>query len=80
MYTIDILRKRFKVSYKTRNVTFLFEDEKADLFCTFQFSLKCLAEDINYEPIIQALIMKIFQIFILVLDVRKKFLIQMYFS
>ncbi|HDR7544199.1 TPA: DUF3885 domain-containing protein, partial [Bacillus thuringiensis] len=33
---------------------FLFEDEEADLYCTYQFSLKCLVEDIKYESLIQA--------------------------
>ncbi|MFB6738213.1 DUF3885 domain-containing protein, partial [Bacillus toyonensis] len=43
---------KFRIRQET--LPFLFEDEEADLYCTSQFSLKCLAEDIKYELLIQA--------------------------
>ncbi|MFE8000703.1 DUF3885 domain-containing protein, partial [Bacillus cereus] len=43
---------RFHIRQET--LPFLFEDEEADLYCTYQFSLKCLAEDIKYKLLIQA--------------------------
>ncbi|WP_443756491.1 DUF3885 domain-containing protein [Bacillus anthracis] len=47
-------KKIFKVSYKTKNNTFLFEDEETTLYCTYQFSLKYFAGDIKYKRFIQA--------------------------
>ncbi|PDZ48482.1 hypothetical protein CON07_26165 [Bacillus sp. AFS094611] len=48
--------KKRDLNFKLRQETlpFLFEDEEADLYCTYQFSLICFASDIKYMPLIQA--------------------------
>ena len=47
--------KKRDLNFKLRQETlpFLFEDEEADLYCTYQFSLKCFASDIKYNQLIQ---------------------------
>ncbi|MBJ8109437.1 DUF3885 domain-containing protein [Bacillus cereus group sp. N6] len=43
-----------KYHIRQETIPFLFEEEEADLYCTYQFSLKCFACDIKYTPLIQA--------------------------
>ncbi|RWS45287.1 DUF3885 domain-containing protein [Bacillus mycoides] len=54
IYNKYIKKRDLKFRIRQETLPFLFEDEEADLYCTSQFSLKCLAEDIKYEPLIQA--------------------------
>ncbi|HDR7590124.1 hypothetical protein BW899_24785 [Bacillus mycoides] len=54
VYNRFIKKRDLKFHIRQETFPFLFEDEEADLYCTYQFSLKCLAEDIKYEPLIQA--------------------------
>ncbi|MEK5048536.1 hypothetical protein COL41_28465 [Bacillus mycoides] len=54
VYNRFIKKRGLKFHIRQETFPFLFEDEEADLYCTYQFSLKCLAEDIKYEPLIQA--------------------------
>ncbi|MCU4769404.1 DUF3885 domain-containing protein [Bacillus toyonensis] len=54
IYNKYIKKRDLKFRIRQETLSFLFEDEEADLYCTSQFSLKCLAEDIKYEPLIQA--------------------------
>ncbi|WP_002147785.1 DUF3885 domain-containing protein [Bacillus cereus] len=54
VYNGFIKKRDLKFHIRQETLPFLFEDEEADLYCTFQFSLKCLAEDIKYEPLIEA--------------------------
>ncbi|HDR7795368.1 TPA: DUF3885 domain-containing protein [Bacillus luti] len=54
IYNRCIKKKSLKFHIRQETLPFLFEDEEADLYCTYQFSLKCLAEDIKHEPLIQA--------------------------
>ncbi len=53
VYNKFIKKRDLKFQINQETLAFLFEDEEADLYCTYQFSLKCLAEDIKY-PLIQA--------------------------
>ncbi|UYX54815.1 DUF3885 domain-containing protein [Bacillus thuringiensis] len=54
VYNRFIKKRDLKFHIRQETLPFLFEDEEADLYCTSQFSLKCLAEDIKYEPLIEA--------------------------
>ena len=54
VYNRFIKKRDLKFHIRQETLPFLFEDEEADLYCTYQFSLKCLAEDVKYEPLIQA--------------------------
>ncbi|QWI05530.1 DUF3885 domain-containing protein [Bacillus toyonensis] len=54
IYNKYIKKRDLKFRIRQEMLPFLFEDKEADLYCTSQFSLKCLAEDIKYEPLIQA--------------------------
>ncbi|HDR7362059.1 TPA: DUF3885 domain-containing protein, partial [Bacillus toyonensis] len=54
IYNKYIKKRDLKFRIRQETLPFLFEDEEADLYCTSQFSLKCLAEDIKYELLIQA--------------------------
>ncbi|MBZ4222360.1 DUF3885 domain-containing protein [Bacillus wiedmannii] len=54
VYNKFIKKRDLKFQIKQKTVPFLFEDEEADLYCTYQFSLKCFACDIKYIPLIQA--------------------------
>ncbi|WJE25619.1 DUF3885 domain-containing protein [Bacillus cereus] len=54
VYNRFIKKRDLKFHIRQETLPFLFEDEEADLYCTYQFSLKCFAEDIKYEPLIQA--------------------------
>ncbi|MED2711421.1 DUF3885 domain-containing protein [Bacillus toyonensis] len=54
IYNKYIKKRDLKFRIRQETLPFLFEDKEADLYCTSQFSLKCLAEDIKYEPLIQA--------------------------
>ncbi|MGE7881550.1 DUF3885 domain-containing protein [Bacillus sp. NPDC094077] len=54
VYNRFIKKRALKFHIRQETVPFLFEDEEAELYCTYQFALKCLAEDINYVPLIQA--------------------------
>lgn len=54
VYNRFIKKRDLKFHIRQETFPFLFEDEEADLYCTYQFSLKCLAEDIKYEPLIQS--------------------------
>ncbi|MGH1283740.1 DUF3885 domain-containing protein [Bacillus toyonensis] len=54
IYNKYIKKRDLKFRIRQETLPFLFEDEEADLYCTSQFSLKCLTEDIKYEPLIQA--------------------------
>lgn len=54
VYNRFIKKRDLKFHIGQETLPFLFEDEEADLYCTYQFSLKCFAEDIKYEPLIQA--------------------------
>ncbi|KAA0750219.1 DUF3885 domain-containing protein [Bacillus sp. AY3-1] len=54
VYNKFIKKRDLKFQIKQKIVPFLFEDEEADLYCTYQFSLKCFACDIKYIPLIQA--------------------------
>ncbi|AXK21732.1 TPA: DUF3885 domain-containing protein [Bacillus toyonensis] len=54
IYNKYIKKRDLKFRIRQETLPFLFKDEEADLYCTSQFSLKCLAEDIKYEPLIQA--------------------------
>ncbi|MED3539927.1 DUF3885 domain-containing protein [Bacillus toyonensis] len=54
IYNKYIKKRDLKFRIRQETLSFLFEDEEADLYCTSQFSLKCLAEDIKYELLIQA--------------------------
>ncbi|MGE7855386.1 DUF3885 domain-containing protein [Bacillus sp. NPDC094064] len=54
IYNKYIKKKDLKFRIRQETLSFLFEDDEADLYCTSQFSLKCLAEDIKHEPLIQA--------------------------
>ena len=53
--------------------------KKADLYCTYHFSLKCLAEHIKYESLIQVANHEDFFDLYPRFGRKKKFLIQMYF-
>ncbi len=74
--------KKRDLNFKLRQETlpFLFEDEEADLYCTYQFSLKCFASDIKYNQLIHVANHEDCPGFYPRLDAKKKFLIQMYFS
>lgn len=54
IYNRFIKKSALKFHIRQETLRFLFEDEESDLFCTYQFSLKCLAGDIKHEPLIQA--------------------------
>ncbi|PQZ53250.1 hypothetical protein CQZ94_21575 [Bacillus sp. MYb209] len=54
VYNRFIKKRNLKFHIRQETLPFLFEYEEADLYCTYQFSLKCLAEDIKYEPLIEA--------------------------
>ncbi|WP_242214708.1 DUF3885 domain-containing protein [Bacillus cereus group sp. BfR-BA-01383] len=54
VYNRYIKKRDLKFRIRQETLPFLFEDEEADLYCTSQFSLKCLAENIKYESLIQA--------------------------
>ena len=54
VYNRFIKKRDLKFHIRQETLPFLFEDEEADLYCTYQFSLQCFAEDIKYEPLIQA--------------------------
>jgi len=54
VYNRFIKKKDLKFHIRQETFPFLFEDEEADLYCTYQLSLQCFAEDIKYEPLIQA--------------------------
>ena len=54
IYNKYIKKRDLKFRIRQEMLPFLFEDKEADLYCTSQFSLKCLAEDIKYELLIQA--------------------------
>ena len=54
VYNRFVKKKDLKFHIRQETLPFLFEDEEADLYCTYQFSLKCFAEDIKYEPLIEA--------------------------
>ncbi|QWH17786.1 DUF3885 domain-containing protein [Bacillus mycoides] len=54
VYNRFIKKRDLKFHIRQETLPFLFEDEEADLYCTYQFSLKCFVEDIKYEPLIQA--------------------------
>ncbi|WP_142335153.1 DUF3885 domain-containing protein [Bacillus toyonensis] len=54
IYNKYIKKRDLKFRIRQETLPFLFEDEEADLYCTSQFSLKCLAVDIKYELLIQA--------------------------
>lgn len=54
VYNKFIKKKDLKFHIRQEIFPFLFEDEEADLYCTYQLSLQCFAEDIKYEPLIQA--------------------------
>ncbi|MGH0513379.1 DUF3885 domain-containing protein [Bacillus cereus] len=54
VYNRFIKKRDLKFHIRQETLPFLFEDEEADLYCTYQFSLKCFAENIKYEPLIQA--------------------------
>ncbi|MHC2836099.1 DUF3885 domain-containing protein [Bacillus sp. F9_6S_D1_P_5] len=54
VYNKFIKKRDLNFQIKQETLAFLFEDEETDLYCTYQFSLKCLAEDIKYQPLIQA--------------------------
>ncbi|MED1510683.1 DUF3885 domain-containing protein [Bacillus proteolyticus] len=54
VYNRFIKKRDLKFHIRQEALPFLFEDEEADLYCTYQFSLQCFAEDIKYEPLIEA--------------------------
>ncbi|GLV66497.1 hypothetical protein Bmyc01_51660 [Bacillus mycoides] len=54
VYNRFIKKRDLKFHIRQETLPFLFEDEEADLYCTYQFSLQCFAEDIKYEPLIEA--------------------------
>lgn len=54
VYNRFIKNMDLKFHIRQETLPFLFEDEEADLYCTYQFSLKCLAEDIKPVPLIKA--------------------------
>ncbi|WP_142346121.1 DUF3885 domain-containing protein [Bacillus cereus] len=54
VYNKYIKRRDLRFHIRQETLPFLFENEEADLYCTYQFSLKCLAEDIKHESLIQA--------------------------
>ncbi|EJQ44579.1 hypothetical protein IEE_02769 [Bacillus cereus BAG5X1-1] len=54
VYNRFIKKRDLKFHIRQETLPFLFEDEEADLYCTYQFSLKCFAGNIKYEPLIQA--------------------------
>ncbi|MFL0403118.1 DUF3885 domain-containing protein [Bacillus nitratireducens] len=54
VYNRFIKKKDLKFHIRQETFPFLFEDEEADLYCTYQFSLQCFAGDIKYEPLIEA--------------------------
>ncbi|KAB2451803.1 DUF3885 domain-containing protein [Bacillus sp. CH126_4D] len=54
VYNRFIKKRDLKIQIRLETLPFLFEDEEADLYCTYQFSLKCFASDIKYIPLIQA--------------------------
>ncbi|MGG0290805.1 DUF3885 domain-containing protein [Bacillus pacificus] len=54
IYNRCIKKKNLKFHIRQETLPFLFEDEDADLYCTYQFSLKCFTEDIKYGPLIHA--------------------------
>ncbi|SME50661.1 hypothetical protein BACERE00185_05511 [Bacillus mobilis] len=54
VYNKFIKKRDLKFQINQETLAFLFEDEEADLYCTYQLSLKCLAEDIKYQSLIQA--------------------------
>ncbi|MES5938767.1 MULTISPECIES: DUF3885 domain-containing protein [unclassified Bacillus cereus group] len=53
IYRRFIHNRDLKYHIRQETIPFLFEEE-ADLYCTYQFSLKCFACDIKYTPLIQA--------------------------
>lgn len=54
VYSRFIKKRDLKFQIRQETLPFLFEDEEANLYCTYQFSLKCFASDIKYKPLIQA--------------------------
>lgn len=79
VYNRFIKKRDLKFHIRQETLPFLFEDEEADLYCTYQFSLKCFVEDIKYEPLIQAANHEDFPDLRPRLGRKKKFHIQMYF-
>lgn len=53
LYRRFIHNRDLKYHIRQETIPFVFEEE-ADLYCTYQFSLKCFACDIKYMPLIQA--------------------------
>lgn len=80
IYNKYIKKRDLKFRIRQETLPFLFEDEEADLYCTSQFSLKCLAEDIKYEPLIQAVNHEDFPDLYPRFGRKKEFFIQTYFS
>ncbi|MCU5436309.1 DUF3885 domain-containing protein [Bacillus mobilis] len=54
VYNRFIKKRDLKFQIRQETLPFLFEDEEANLYCTYQFSLKCFASDIKYKQLIQA--------------------------
>ncbi|WP_106101795.1 DUF3885 domain-containing protein [Bacillus wiedmannii] len=53
LYRRFIHNRDLKYHIRQETIPFVFEEE-ADLYCTYQVSLKCFACDIKYMPLIQA--------------------------
>jgi hypothetical protein len=54
VYNRFIKKRELKFQVREETLPFLFNDEEVDLYCTYQFSLKCFAEDIKYQSLIKA--------------------------
>lgn len=55
LYSRFLKKKELKFRLRQETFPYFFDDEDAELYCTYQFLLQCLAEDIKYIPLIKAM-------------------------